>query len=70
MIEVKSFKDMDGNTVKIGDKVLYVSVTKECEDVRQVRRITKEGYFISVYVEGFIDAWYMPRVCVRKVESK
>lgn len=69
MIEVKSFKDMDGKTVRIGDEVIYVNLGIETEDVRTVNRITKEGYFISVYTEGYRHAWHMPRICVRKVEG-
>lgn len=67
MTEVNSFKDMDGKRVVIRDKVRYVSVHKEHEQVRVVQRIIKTGYFISVYVEGISHPWHMPRTCVRKV---
>jgi hypothetical protein len=71
MLEVKSFKDMDGKTVKVGDKIRYVSPRsdKENEKVRTVKRITKQGYFISVFVEEMPHAWHQPSTCVRKVEQ-
>lgn len=68
-IEIKSFRDMDGNTVSIGDQVRYVTTREDYDQVRTVRRITKSGYFISVYVEDITHAWYMPKICVRKVRK-
>lgn len=68
-MEVKSFKDMDGKTVTIGDNVKRVDLDGNCGEVKKVKRITKEGYFISVYLEGQNYAWYQPKTCLRKVDT-
>lgn len=59
-MEVKSFKDSDGNVVKIGDTVGYHSHNGELRDKGKVSRIKKMGYHISVYIEGRLFQWYPP----------
>ena len=61
MIEVKSFKDREGNKVHIDDVIGYFHGAKLMRTGRVVR-ITKAGYFIAVYIEGQKHPWYKPYV--------
>lgn len=50
MIEVKSCKDVNGNTIHIGDTVGYIDFDKNIVVPSLiVERITKEGYFITIH---------------------
>jgi hypothetical protein len=51
VIEVKSFKDREGNKVSIDDVVGYFHGAKLMRSGRVIR-ITKSGYHIDVYING------------------
>ena len=61
MIEVKSFKDREGNKVLIDDVIGYFHGAKLMGSGRVIR-ITKAGYHIEVYTEGRKHPWYKPFV--------
>ena len=72
MIEVKSFTDRKGQKVCIGDTVGYFDFRDALRASGRVRRITKAGYFISVYLEGEKHPWYKPwieKILPKAVES-
>lgn len=58
-IEVKSFKDREGNIVIIDDVVGYFHGVRLVRSGRVVR-ITKSGYHIEVFVEGQKHPWFRP----------
>jgi hypothetical protein len=61
VIEVKSFKDRDGNKVSIDDVIGYFHGAKLMRSGRVVR-ITKAGYHIEVYIEGQRHPWFKPYI--------
>lgn len=66
---VQSFKDMNGNRVKIGEPIVKITHKGERVPLGRVRDILKQGYFITVYTDGSNVPQYMPRVDIVKGEE-
>ncbi|WP_242290423.1 hypothetical protein [Bacillus cereus group sp. BfR-BA-01319] len=57
-MEIKSYKDVEGNRVRLGDIVETIySVGSESNRVAKVLEMKKEGHWVWVRLEGDNLAW-------------
>jgi hypothetical protein len=68
MSEVKSFTDRKGNKVRIGDLIGYFGMKGTLLRTGTVLRITKAGYFISVYTAEHTHHW--SKIYIEKMEAQ